>query len=429
MKRLLITGILLFGLTAGYAQKFEKKIAASDKSIADEKKGANPKTWISRGELMYEIATSPVIGLAVGMDSTNYMLVMAAVNEEAAEKKETVNGKVYKTHTFSDKKIYFENGLVAFWDVLKYDVQKPIKQAFDAYQKAKSLDPAGKNNKKIGEKLKELSVLAKNEAFNQYQIGHNSNALEYFSLSLESSSDPTVNIIDSMIYYYAGVIAAELGENAIAEKYLKKAIEIKYIEGGNTYAVLADVYNKTQRTDDARTLLENGMLLNPENQQILFGLINNYMAAQKDPREIIPLIKKAQEKETNASLYFAEGQLYEKLEDVDNATKCYEKSIEIDPNYFFGYNGIGILHFNKAAKLDEQAMAEKDNKKYDELITQSDEQLKKALPYFEKAFALKNPDNHKIVVQALKDINFRLRNESEKYKADADKYSKMLEEL
>ncbi|MDR2423121.1 MAG: tetratricopeptide repeat protein [Prevotellaceae bacterium] len=429
MKRLLITGILLFGLTAGYAQKFEKKIAASDKSIADEKKGANPKTWIARGELMYEIATTPTLGLVVGMDSLSYTMAMAAVSEEAVEKRETVGGKVYKTHTFANKKIYFTNGIITFWDVLKYDTPKPMKQAFDAYQKAKSLDAAGKNNKKIGEKLNELSTFSQNEAFNQYQLGHNANALELFCLSLECSSDPTVGKTDTAIYYYAGVIAAELGENAIAEKYLKKAIEIKHIEGGNTYAVLADVYNKTNRPEEARSLLENGMLTNPENQQILFGLINNYMAAQKDPKDIIPLIKKAQEKESNASLYFAEGQLHEKLEDVDNAKKCYEKSVEIDPEYFFGYYGIGILHFNKAAQIDILAMAEKDNKKYEELVSQSDDQLKQALPYFEKAYALKNPDNHTVVVKALKDINFRLRTEGDKYKADADKYTKMLEEL
>jgi tetratricopeptide (TPR) repeat protein len=428
MKKLVIAVVLLLSVNAVFSQKYEKKIADSDKKTADPKKSLDPKTWISRGELFYQIANEPVLGLVAGMDETTYKMVLASVTEQVTEKPERVGDKEYSVHSFPDKKVYFLNGVIAFWDVLKYEVSDPFSKSFEAYKQAKSLDAQGKNNKKIGQRLKELSTIAKNEAFNQYQLGRNDKALALFSLSLDCTSDPTVGETDSLIYYYAGVIATDLGENATAEKYLRKAIEIGYVENGSTYAALAEVLTKSDKKEEARLLLEKGMTVNPENQSVIFGLINNYMSSGRDPKDIIPLIKTAQEKESsNASLYYAEGNLYEKLEDFDNALKSYEKSVEIDPNYFFGYFGIGIIYFNKAAKLDEQAIAEKDNKKYEELVSQADAELKKSLPYLEKAYSLNNADNQKIVIQALKDINFRFRNENEKFKADAEKYAKMLE--
>ncbi|MDR2467246.1 MAG: hypothetical protein LBD35_07625 [Prevotellaceae bacterium] len=426
MKKLLIAAFMLVAASAAFSQKFEKKIAASDKSIADEKKSINPKTWIARGELFYEIAVAPANGLVAGMDETTYALTMGSA--EKTESTETLNNKQYKVHTFPDKKVYFSNGVIVFWNVTQYEVPEPLRKAYDAYGKAKSLDAGGKNSKKIGANLKILSSLAKNEAFNSYQLGNYALSVDLFALSLDCSSDPLVGETDSLSYYYAGVIANEAGKLDLAEKFLTKAVQIGYTEHGDTYAALASVLEKADKKDQARSYLEKGIAGNPENQQLIIGLINNYMSSGRSPKDIIPLIKSAQDKEpTNASLYFAEGSLYEKLEDADNAVKCYEKSVQVDPSYFFGYYGIGIIYFNKAAKYDEQAMAEKDNKKYEELVTFADEQLKKALPYFEKSYELKNEENQKVVIQALKDINFRFRNENDTYKQNADKYSKMLE--
>lgn len=426
MKKLLVAVFALLCINAAYSQKFEKKIAASDKSIEDPKKGIAPKTWISRGELFYDIANEPIKSLVAGMNEESYKLTVT--ESDVTETTEKVGEKEYKVHIYPDKKVYFDNGVIVFWDVLKYEVKDPMQKAYESYEKAKSLDADGKNGKKIGANLKTLSVLAKNEGFNQYQLGKTENALTLFKLSLDASADPLVGETDSLIYYYTGVLAADMGKDAEAEKYLRKTVEIGYTENGDTYAALANVLNNQEKYEEARLLLERGMTINPENQQLIIALINNYMTTGKDPKDIIPLLHKAQESQpTNPSLYFAEGQLYEKLEDQENAVKGYKKSVEVDPNYFFGYYGLGIIHFNTAAKYTELAMTEKNNTEYERLLKVADEQLKTALPYFEKAFELNQ--NEKSVVQALKEINYRFRTENDTYKANADKYDELLKKM
>ncbi|MDR0726152.1 MAG: tetratricopeptide repeat protein, partial [Prevotellaceae bacterium] len=185
-----------------------------------------------------------------------------------------------------------------------------------------------------------------------------------------------------------------------------------------------------ERTNEAREVLEKGFVENPDNQQLIFSLINTYMALGEDARDILPLIKKAQQAEPdNPGLYTVEGQLYEKTEDLKTAIECFKQSIEIAPDYFYGYSALGLLYFNSGAEYIEQAVAEKDNLKYEKLLNLADEQLNLALPFLEKAFDLAKDDTTlaQPVIQALRDINLRFRYKNDTFKENAEKYSKLLE--
>jgi tetratricopeptide (TPR) repeat protein len=426
MKRLLIVTALLLSVNVAFSQKYDKKIAASDKSIEDPKKGINPKTWISRGELFYEIAAAPTESLSAGMNEETYKLIIAGKDATHTEQKETVNNKEYTVHIFDDKKVYFENAIIQFWDVFKYETPNPVQRSYEAYIKAKNLDTEGKNAKKLKENFTLLATLTKAEAFNKFNLNKYSESVELFALSIDCSSE--AGEIDTLSIYYAGVLSIEAKNYALAEKYLKKAVEVGYIEKGDTYAYLAEAIKELGRVDEARAILEKGFEGNPENQQLIIALINNYMSSGKDPKEIIPLITKAQEKEKeNINLYIVEGDLRERLDDMEGAAKCYNKAMEINPKDFFGYYKLGLLYFNVGAKYSEQAVNEKDNKEYERLLVLADSELKKALPFLEKAFEL-NP-NEISTVQALKQINFRFRMENDTYKENAEKFTKLLEEL
>jgi tetratricopeptide (TPR) repeat protein len=425
MKRLLIAVLLLLSVNVAFSQKFDKKIAASDKSIEDPKKGVNPKTWISRGELFYEIAVAPSESLSSGMNEEAYTLVMSGLGATAEARTETLNGKQYTVHTFDDKKVYIENAVVQFWDILRYETPNPIQKSYEAYVKAKSLDTGGKNAKKLKENLNSLSVLTRGEAFNKFNLGKYSEAVDLFILTTNCASES--GEIDSLSIYYAGVLAIEAKNYAAAEKYLKKALEINYIEKGDTYAYLAEVLKELNKIDEARAILEKGFAGNPENQQLIIGLINNYMTSGKDPNDIIALIKKAQEKEPdNVNLYIVEGDLREKLDDIEGAVKCYQKAMGINATDFFGYYKLGLLYYNIGAKYSEQAVNEKDNKEYDRLLALADGELKKALPFLEKAYELQPKEMS--TIQALKEINFRFRTENDTYKQNAEKFTKLLED-
>jgi tetratricopeptide (TPR) repeat protein len=425
MKRVLIVALLLSAsVSVAFSQKYDKKIAASDKNIEDPKKGVNPKTWISRGELFYEIATAPTESLSAGMNEETYKLVITG--QDATVQEETVGDKQYTVHVFDDKKVYFENAVIQFWEVLKYETPDPMKKSYESFIKAKDHDTGGKSAKKLKENFTLLATLSKAEAFNKFNLNKYSEAVDLFSLSIDCSSE--AGEIDTLSIYYAGVLSIEAKNYALAEKYLKKAVEVGYIEKGDTYAYLAEAIKELGKIDEAREILEKGFGINPENQQLIIALINNYMSAGKDPKEIIPLITKAQEKEKeNINLYIVEGDLRERLDDAEGAAKCYNKAIEINAADFFGYYKLGLLYYNIGAKYSEQAVNEKDNKEYDRLLTLADTELKRALPLLDKAFEL-NPKEVS-TIQALKEINFRFRMENDTYKQNAEKFTKLLEEL
>ncbi|MDR2383142.1 MAG: tetratricopeptide repeat protein [Prevotellaceae bacterium] len=426
MKRLLIVTLLFLSVNVAFSQKYDKKIAASDKSIEDPKKGINPKTWISRGELFYEIAVAPTESLSSGMSEETYNLIIGQdVTAKATVQTETVNNKTYTVHIFDDKKVYIDNAAIQFWEVLKYETPNPMQKSHEAYVKAKSLDTGGKNAKKLKENLTLLATLSKNEAFNKFNLNKFPESVEFFSLSIDCSAE--TGVIDTLSIYYAGVLSIESKNYALAEKYLKQAIDAGYIEKGDTYAYLAEAMKELGKTDEARAILEKGFNGNPENQQLIIALINNYMSTGKDPKDIIPLITKAQEKEPgNINLYIVEGDLRERLGDIEGASKCYMKAMEISPDDFFGHYKLGLLYFNIGAKYSEQAVNEKDNKEYERLLELADTELKRALPFLEKAFELNQEEVS--TIQALKEINFRFRNEeNSSYQQNYDKFSKLLE--
>ncbi|MDR2286645.1 MAG: hypothetical protein LBE04_04105 [Prevotellaceae bacterium] len=426
MKKLLITVFILTNVSVVLSQKFDKMISTSDGDIVHIKKGANPKTWIARAQLFYDIANEPVANLMAGMSENFYKV--AIQGETVTETVETIDKKSYKVHTLPNKKMYLASGMLMFWDVLKYETSNPMRKSYEAYQRAKILDKNGKNSKKIKNGLSLLATLSKSEAFNKYYARKLAEAIELFILSTDCSSDPLIGQTDSLGYYFIGVIASEISEDSTAEKYLRKAIELGYTEKGDAYAYLGKTLMKLERPNEAKEVLEKGFAENPDNQQIIFSLINNYMASGKDPKEILPLIKKAQQAEPdNPGLYTVEGQLYERTNDMDTAIECFKKSIEVDSKYFYGYSALGLLHFNLGAKYTEEAIIERDNSEYNRLLNLADKQLKQALPILEQAFDLAKDDLSlaQPVIQALRDINFRFRYENETFKSNAEKYSKL----
>jgi tetratricopeptide (TPR) repeat protein len=427
MKKLLIAVLLLLNVNVASSQKFENKIAASDRDIAHAQKGANPKTWIKRGELFYDIANEPVSNLMAGMSENSYKI--AIQGETVTETVETINGKKYKVHALPGKRAYLASGTLMFWDILKYEVPDPFRKSYEAYRRAKILDRNGKNSKKIADGLNLLATLAKSEAFNKYYANKLAESVDLFKLSIDCSSDPLIRKIDSLGYYFVGVVASDIGKDTLAEIYLRKAISVGYTEKGNAYAYLGKTLANLERPNEAREFLEKGFKEYPDNQQLIFSLINVYMTSGRDPKDILPLIKKAQQAEpNNPGLYTVEGQLYEKTDDIEAALECFKRSVEIAPDYFYGYSALGLLHFNTGAKYTEQAVVERNNDEYKHLLNLADEQLKLALPFLEKALELAKDDAAlaRPVIQALRDINFRFRYENDTFKVNADKYSKLL---
>ena len=128
-------------------------------------------------------------------------------------------------------------------------------------------------------------------------------------------------------------------------------------------------------------------------------------------------------------MYFAKGTVYDKLSDSEEAAKSYLKAIEIDANFFDAYYNLGAVYFNNGVKLVDEAnkVPAKDYEKYESIMAKSNVEFKKALPYMEKAYNINN--NSKESIEALKNIYFRFRSESDEMNKKFQEYNEKLKNM
>jgi tetratricopeptide (TPR) repeat protein len=131
------------------------------------------------------------------------------------------------------------------------------------------------------------------------------------------------------------------------------------------------------------------------------------MAIQQDPE--------------NSTFYFAQGTLYEKVENEEKAIESYQNAIENDEDFFDAYYNLGALYYNKGVKQIEVAnsIPTSNNEAYEVELKKADKWFKKALPYMEKCHELKPEDN--MSMESLKNLYYRLK--------DMENYNRMLEKL
>ena len=163
---------------------------------------------------------------------------------------------------------------------------------------------------------------------------------------------------------------------------------------------------------------------------MLVSLINLYMETNDDPQKILDLIKSAQANEPkNASLVYAEGNVYKGLGDIENAVKCYYRSSEIDPNYVYGVYSVGNTYFDEAIAIQDKmnALDINDVEGYDALQKEFEKYLEMSIEPFEKAFNMTEDKDVKIAVaSALKQVYFRFRTRDAKYAEGYEKYNQYL---
>jgi tetratricopeptide (TPR) repeat protein len=111
----------------------------------------------------------------------------------------------------------------------------------------------------------------------------------------------------------------------------------------------------------------------------------------------------------NASYFFAQGTLYDKLQKPDEATTSYLKAIEYKEDYFDAYYNLGALYYNKGVKQVDVAnlVPSSQPDKYELEKDKADIEFKKAIPYMEKAHEI-NPTD-KFTLESLKTLYYRLK--------------------
>lgn len=413
---------------------------AQNKSVADAKRAAlnaaaateNPKnaaklaTWIKLGNSMVDAYNSAMGNGWIGAPETELQFVMSK-DPVLAEENVVLMGAPLRKKVYENADYYFNGaGILERIVITKPAIEDALEQALAAYAKAAELDVKGKKSKDLSNALKSISGKYSDEAYNAYAFGDYAKAAEKFEAAAQAAAQTPLCIIDTNSIYNVAFTAWLANDNAKAKKYFLRSIEIEnYGDGGEVYAKLADIAGKEGDAALQQQYLETGFTKFPQSQGILVGLINYYISSGENTDRLFVLLNEAKKNEpNNASLYYVEGTIHEKLGDKEAAVKSYVECSSINPDYEYGYIGMGVLYYNEALEIQEKASNEMDDDKYMAYMAEFETTLKNCIEPFETAYGISTNEAVKnTVAEYLKNACFRFRTESPEYQAKYDKYA------
>ncbi len=289
----------------------------------------------------------------------------------------------------------------------------PLTVAYDSYMKALQLDDKDRFSKSVKIKL----TLLIGDLTNQAVAGFNEEAYEKAMKSFEQimaieqtpvykAEDP--NAVDTVIIFNAGLAAYNAKQYDKAIEYYKQAAKYKY-NGAKTYSLIANSYFQKKDTAGALNVLQEGLKEYSDNGILLVEVINVYLNANKIDAAMKYLDIAIAQDPKNASYFFAQGTLYDKLQKPEEAATSYLKAIEYKEDYFDAYYNLGALYYNKGVKQVDVAnlVPSSQPDKYEIEKDKADIEFKKAIPYMEKAHEI-NPTD-KFTLESLKTLYYRLK--------------------
>lgn len=398
MRRISLLILLAFSLSSAFAQKANLSAAEDNKSNL------------------------------LKLDKAKESIELALKNDETKELNKTwyIAGEIYKNiGTITDADV---KSLKISFDPKKLE-PNALTLALSSYLKAIELGKLQKKDKFKKDILTESFPQLRTGFYYSAVEGYNANdfaksfdgfrnALKVDSLMFELKDKKASEkfAVDTSTYFNAGMTANKVGQYKLSNKYFEVAIANKY-NVPNCYIFMSSNLKASKDTAGAIEVLKKGIAQEPNNSvNMLNELINIYLVAGNSA-EAIKLLDLAISKDPkNESYYFAKGQMYEKIKDEAKAIESYNKAIEVKPAFFDAYYNIGVVYYNRAVKVREDAdkipLNEKD--KFQEKLELYKVKLKDALPFMEKAHEL--DPKEKTTISALKVIYSKT---GDKAKADA----------
>ena len=434
MKRILIALAVLLAVQVADAQTkspeaAKKAVESAEAASKDAKKATKVATWLKLASSYMDAYNAPAGSAWLGASKQELQLIMG--NDRPVSVEEVVLGtdQLIK-ETYSNKEFYFSPaGQLVLINVTQPVVEDALGGALEAYKKAYEVDAKQSKTKDIVTGLSTIAQKYLDEGMNSYTFGDLVKASQLFEKAVEASATAPLSKVDTTALYNAGYTAWAVKDYERAKNFFEQCLAANYYyEGGEVYAKLGDVYTNLGDAKKGAELLEQGFVKFPQSQSILIGLINYYMTSGENADRLFVLIDEAKKNEpNNASLYYVEGNIYKELKNYDKAVESYMKCADINPDYEFGYIGAGILYYELAVELSEQASNEFDDKKYNALVEQFEKALLDALQPFEKAYQTTKDDNLKVsIAEYLKNIYYRNISKGAEYEEAYNKYNEVV---
>ncbi|MHC1707595.1 MAG: tetratricopeptide repeat protein [Bacteroidales bacterium] len=343
--------------------KLDKAKISIDKAAAYESTMNDAKTWLYKGGIYYDLATSP----------------LPQFQQLAAN---------------------------------------PLEEAYNAFQKAYQLDSKKKYEEDIVPRMLAVSELYFNRGVKSYEKGVQDNnkddmnkAVDCFEMSVKINEG--FGKIDTLAIYNSAFVSQLAGDNNRALQHYQKLIKYNYNKP-NIYVSLSNVYKALHDTVMALKIANAGRNIYKQNLDLLITETNIYLAQKKMDKAKDNLYEAMKMDSTNPTIFFAVGTLWDSTGNYTEAESAYKKAIRIQPDYFDAIYNLGILYFNNGVVIFKAADALTDMNAYAKEKEKYEGAWNNAIPYLEKALLLK-PDDEQTIF-ALKQIYARL-NLNDKRKA------------
>ena len=212
-----------------------------------------------------------------------------------------------------------------------------------------------------------------------------------------------------------------LAVNLAAQDENKRPTMIKYMEElkkesykeETMYEWLCDAYSKDKQNDKMIATINEGLKKYPSNKYLIGNLINYYLNNDKKEDAIKYLDEAIAKDPKNPQYLKIKGIMYLKEENFDEAINSLSKAVELTPDDFDAQFECGLAYEKKGEKIIEKANSIKDIKKYNAERSKGTAELKKSLPYFEKAYSINGENLENL--QFLRSVYYKL-GMNDKYK-------------
>ncbi len=419
-KTLLTASLLLLSVTSTFAQKslvdkawsqakaesanFNQARSDIKEALANEETIADAKTWYVAGDIEQRLYDKENGKLQLGLAAKEADMYNALINEykyyvKAAELDMLPNakGKVKPKYLKNIKKNFLENSDGYIQGGVYFFNQKDFMKAYNIWN--------------IFIDIKDLPFM-------------------------ESERDKMpADSTYAMLEFNAALAAIQSGDRALALKALNRAKGNGY-EQNDVYKYLVREYEVAQDTVNLIAILQEGNELfknldvefqtpsgetrrQKENYYSL-RLVNIYIFTNQYDKAIATLDAVIENDPSNAELWNVKGQLYETQKDVDGAIECFQKALELQPDFAIAMGNLGRMYFNSAIEKNN-TLSENITNTAEFNAAREKEVLplyRKALPYYEKAHQI-DPEERDYMV-ALRGIYYNLNDAANLTKIEAE---------
>lgn len=277
--------------------------------------------------------------------------------------------------------------------------------AYEAYNKALELDPKYEFAPEINQSKLVVANLLFTHGVELF------NAKKYDEAGVQFENVLKINSNDTLAILNAALSAERSGGKARAKEHYNKLIAMNYRDP-KIYIFLGNLYKADSDSAMALSTIQKGRTAFPADNNLVIEELNMYLFGGKNKEALESLSVAIQGDPNNASLHFAQGTVFDKLNMKTEAAGAYKKAIEIKPDYFDAYYNLGAMYFNEAAEMANKANDLKSNTEFAKAKEKFEAKFKEAAPFLEKALELNPTDTNTML--SLKQLYART-GENEKY--------------